>query len=71
MATATDHADYCADLVRHADRARYLSALYAPEPARGHLYALYAFDAEIAKIGDIVHEPMAGEIRLQWWRDVI
>ncbi|MBX3553056.1 MAG: squalene/phytoene synthase family protein [Pseudolabrys sp.] len=71
MATDTDNADYCADLVRHADRARFLSALYAPEPARVHLYALYAFDAEIAKIGDIVHEPMAGEIRLQWWRDVI
>lgn len=71
MAVAVDNAAYCADLVHHADRARYLSALYAPEPARVHLHALYAFDAEIARIGDIVHEPMAGEIRLQWWRDVI
>lgn len=70
MATAA-HVAYCADLVRAADRARYLSALYAPEPARAHLHALYAFDAETAKIGDVVHEPMAGEIRLQWWRDVI
>lgn len=71
MAAVGDNAAYCADLVRNADRARYLSALYASKPSRAHLYALYAFDSEIAKIGDLVHEPMAGEIRLQWWRDVI
>jgi len=69
--TAVDDTAYCADLVHQTDRARYLSALYAPEPVRAHLHALYAFDAEITRIGDIVHEPMAGEIRLQWWRDVI
>ncbi len=30
---------------------------------------LYAFDFEIMAIADRVNEPLAGEIRVQWWRD--
>lgn len=59
------------DQVRGADRDRYLTALYAPEDKRQALLALYAFNAEIAAIRDRIREPMPGEIRLQWWRDVI
>lgn len=59
------------ELVRGQDRDRYLSALYAPDDRRGALLALFAFNAEIASIRDRVSEPMPGEIRLQWWRDVI
>ncbi|TCS26141.1 phytoene synthase [Aminobacter aminovorans] len=59
------------DAVRAADRDRYLAALYAPEDKRAAVLALYAFNAEIAAIRDRVSEPMPGEIRLQWWRDVI
>lgn len=59
------------ELVRGADRDRYLAALYAPESKRDALFALYAFNAEIASIRDRVSEPMPGEIRLQWWRDVL
>ncbi|MBE1203790.1 phytoene/squalene synthase family protein [Aminobacter carboxidus] len=59
------------DAVRVADRDRYLAALYAPEDKRPALLALYAFNAEIAAIRDRVSEPMPGEIRLQWWRDII
>ncbi|MDP3895749.1 MAG: phytoene/squalene synthase family protein [Mesorhizobium sp.] len=58
-------------LVRQADPDRYLSVLYAPEAKRGALFALYAFNAEIARIRDVVSAPMPGEIRLQWWRDAI
>ncbi|WP_269930011.1 phytoene/squalene synthase family protein [Aminobacter sp. HY435] len=57
--------------VRGADRDRYLTALYAPEDKRQALLALYAFNAEIAGVRDRIREPMPGEIRLQWWRDVI
>jgi phytoene synthase len=57
--------------VRRADRDRYLSVLYAPEDKRGALFALYAFNAEIASIRDRIREPLPGEIRLQWWRDAI
>jgi phytoene synthase len=64
-----DAFDHCADLVRAVDKDRYLSALFAPEKHRGPLYALYAFNSEIARVRDLAREPMPGEIRLQWWRD--
>lgn len=57
--------------LRDADPDRYLSTLYAPEQKRAALTALYAFDAEIAAVRSRVSEPLPGEIRLQWWRDVI
>ena len=59
------------DAVRAADHDRYLSALYAPAGQAAALFALYAFNAEIASVRDRIHEPLPGEIRLQWWRDVI
>ena len=40
---------YCAELVRTADRDRYLAALFAPAEHRGALYALYAFNVEIGR----------------------
>ena len=64
-------ADYCADLVRQADRDRYLAALFAPAEHRTALLSLYAFNIEIARVRDLAREPMPGEIRLQWWREVL
>lgn len=62
---------HCAALVRAADKDRFLSALFAPAERRGPLFALYAFSNEIAGVRDRAREPMPGEIRLQWWRDVL
>ena len=45
--------------------------MFAPAPVRAALYALYAFNIEIARIRELVHEPIAGEIRLQWWTDAL
>src|SRR5882757_7982754 len=59
------------DAVRATDHDRYLSALYAPADKRDGLLSLYAFNAEIAGVRDRIHEPLPGEVRLQWWRDVI
>ncbi|MEZ2332983.1 phytoene/squalene synthase family protein [Mesorhizobium sp. RCC_202] len=59
------------DAVRAADHDRYLSALYAPADKRDALVSLYAFNAEVAGVRDRIHEPLPGEVRLQWWRDVI
>lgn len=59
------------EAVRTADPDRYLSALYAPDEKRGALLALYAFNAEIAGVRDRIREALPGEVRLQWWRDVI
>jgi 15-cis-phytoene synthase len=58
-------------IVREADRDRYLSALFAPDDKQQDLFALYAFDAEIARIPKLVSEPQIGEIRLQWWLDTL
>ncbi len=62
---------YCAALVHEADRERYLATLFAPADRRGALFSLYAFDIEISRIRDLAREPMPGEIRLQWWREVL
>jgi 15-cis-phytoene synthase len=62
---------YCAELVREADRDRYLAALFAPAEHRGALYVLYAFDAEVRRVREVAREPLPGEIRLQWWTDVL
>jgi 15-cis-phytoene synthase len=62
---------YCAELVRAADRDRFLAALFAPAEHRNALYALYAFDSEIARVRAAAREPLPGEIRLQWWSDVV
>lgn len=59
------------DAVRAADHDRYLSALYAPADKRDALLALYAFNVEIAGVRDRIHEPLPGEVRLQWWRDIL
>jgi phytoene synthase len=63
--------DHCAALVRERDRERYLATLFAPADKRPHLFALYAFDLEIAHVPDAVRDPMAGEIRFQWWREAL
>ncbi len=62
---------HCEALVRAADHDRFLASLFAPADRRRHLHALYAFDVEIARVGQVVHEALAGEIRLQWWRDAL
>jgi 15-cis-phytoene synthase len=62
---------YCAELVRTADRDRYVASLFAPAQHRGGLHALYAFNTEIARVRDVARQPLAGEIRLQWWSEVL
>jgi phytoene synthase len=60
-----------AALVRHHDRDRYQTALFAPARRREALLALYAFNYEIARVRETVTQPMLGQIRLQWWREVL
>lgn len=66
-----NNAGHCAALVREHDRDRYLASLFAPAEKRDALFALYAFAVEIGRVRDMAREPMAGEIRLQWWREVL
>lgn len=61
---------FAANLRRH-DRDRYQLALFAPAERRDALFALYAFNYEVARIRESVREPMMGLMRLQWWRDAV
>jgi phytoene/squalene synthetase len=63
--------DEMSDALRNHDRNRYLATLFAPDDKRAALTALYAFDAELARIRSLVSDPQIGMIRLQWWRDTI
>src|SRR5208282_2825234 len=60
-----------AQLVRRHDRDRFVTALFAAPGRREALFALYAFNYEVARIREAVSEPLLGSIRLQWWREVI
>jgi len=62
---------YCAELVRQADRDRFIATLFAPADRRATLAALYAFNIEIARVREAAREALPGEIRLQWWSDVL
>jgi phytoene synthase len=57
--------------VRQHDRDRFQTALFAPADRHEALFALYAFNYEIARIRGAVREDMLGRIRLQWWREVV
>lgn len=61
----------CMDLIRRHDRDRFLAILFSPAQARRHLAALYAFNLEVARVREVVREPLPGEVRLQWWRELI
>jgi len=65
------HLSPLAGEVKRLDHDRFLCALFAPAAARESLIALYAFNAEVARVREAVNEPLAGSIRLQWWRDVL
>jgi phytoene synthase len=67
----TDRLSPVAALVRRHDRDRYQTALFAPAARREALFALYAFNYEIARVRESVTQPMLGQIRLQWWRENI
>src|SRR6201996_909183 len=62
-------ANRLAQSVRDADPDRYFATLFAPPAMRPHLFALYAFNADVARVAESVREPMLGAIRLEWWRE--
>jgi 15-cis-phytoene synthase len=64
-------AAFCADLVRAQDFDRYATTLFVGSPERRALLALYAFNVEIARVRFQVSQPLPGEIRLQWWTDML
>jgi phytoene synthase len=69
--TDPDRLSPVAALVQRHDRDRYQTVLFAPAAHREALFALYAFNYEIARVRESVTQPMLGQIRLQWWRENI
>lgn len=70
-ASDKDTALFCADLVRSHDFARYAATIFVPADMRRALLALYAFNVEITRVRDQVSQALPGEIRLQWWSDML
>jgi len=66
-----DNFRHCEQRVRAADKDRFLATLFAPAEFRGALFALYAFNIEVARVREAAREAIAGELRLQWWRDAL
>jgi 15-cis-phytoene synthase len=64
-------ADFCAQLVRGHDFVRYASTLFVPAALRRALLAIYAFNVEISRVREQVSQPLPGEVRLQWWTDML
>jgi phytoene synthase len=71
MSAGPDSAAFCAELVRSHDFDRYASTLFVPAESRRALLALYAFNTEIVRVREQVSQPLPGEIRLQWWTDML
>lgn len=63
--------EYCRVLVAESDPDRYLATFFASRAVRPDLWALLAFNQEIAKTREVVTETTIGLMRLQWWRDTI
>ncbi|MCF4164440.1 squalene/phytoene synthase family protein [Zavarzinia compransoris] len=68
---AVPSAEPLGDFVRIHDPDRFLAAMFAPAGRRGDLFALYAFNFEVARVREIVSDAMIGQLRLQWWRDAL
>jgi 15-cis-phytoene synthase len=66
-----DSGRFCADLVRTHDFARYASTLFVTAVPRRALLSIYAFNVEISRVREQVSQPLPGEMRLQWWTDML
>lgn len=65
------NAAFCTDLVRARDFRTYAATLFVSPDVRRAWIALAAFNAEVSYVRDHVSQPLPGEIRLQWWRDIL
>ena len=61
----------CARLLERGDAARFRAVMAAPAPVRPKLFAIFAFNLEVARAPWVTQEPMIAEMRLQWWQDAL
>jgi phytoene synthase len=68
----TGAADDLDDLIRRVDPDRWLSSRFIGDAsARADVIALYVFDYETGRAPRVASNPLAGEMRLVWWREVL
>ena len=63
--------DYCSNLVRENARDMYLCDLLLSDAARSKANVLHAFHVEITNITLGHGDPLASEVRLRWWAEVV
>ena len=63
--------DHIAQFLKENDPDRYFASLILPKSCADDVRALYAFSAEIALTRQRITEPATGEIRLQYWVDML
>jgi len=66
-----DNRQYIAQFLKQHDDSRYYSTLVLDESSRNDVQSLYAFAVEISRIRSMITEPAPGEIRLQYWVDLL
>jgi 15-cis-phytoene synthase len=58
--------------IRRTDPDRWLSSRFIGDAAaRADVVAVYAYDGELARAPRVASNPIMGEIRLTWWREVL
>ncbi|TDH64245.1 hypothetical protein E2C06_02570 [Dankookia rubra] len=60
-----------AEFARRHDPDRFLCALFAPPERRDALFALIAYNHELARAREAAKTPLIALMRLQWWRDAV
>ena len=60
-----------AEFARRHDPDRFLCALFAPAERREALFALIAYNHELARAREAAKTPLIALMRLQWWREAV
>lgn len=61
----------CGAIARRHDPDRFLCALFAPAAKREALFALIAFNHELARAREAASNPLIALMRMTWWREVV
>ena len=64
-------ANYCVNLVRQYDFENYLCCLLVNKQSRHSIFAIRAFNVEIAKVCDFTTVETIGKMKIQFWKDTI
>ncbi|XP_067887658.1 NADH dehydrogenase (ubiquinone) complex I, assembly factor 6 [Heterodontus francisci] len=65
------HQQYCMQLVRNRDYEGFLSSLLLPPEFHSSVFALRAFNVELAQVQDFVSQKTIGLMRMQFWKQLI